>query len=164
MILIVQIALFIMTLLGVGIIVLSKNVVHAAYALALVLVSLAGIYVMLNSELLAVVQILLYAGGVVILLVFGVMLTNRLRNGKLLTHSGNTFVAALISVSVFASLLYLIDKIPLMSLGNSEAGNQIGQLGVSFLTDHLVAFELIAFILLVALVGASYLAKMSSDE
>lgn len=164
MIAIIQIVLFLLALIGVGIIVLSKNVIHAAYALALVLVSLAGIYVLLNAELLAVVQILLYAGGVIILLVFGVMMTNRLKGSKLLSENKNVLAAALLSSGVFSSLSYLLSKVPSSAQGSIEVENQIESIGISFLTEHIVAFELIAFVLLVALVGASYLAKMSSDE
>lgn len=153
-----------MALLGVGVIVVSKNVVHAAYALALVLVSMAGIYVLLNAELLAVVQILLYAGGVVILLVFGVMMTNRLKSGKLLTESKNSILAAILGLSVFSAMIYLLSNIPIENDAIEMSVNQIEKIGMFFLTQHIVAFELIAFVLLVALVGASYLAKMSSDD
>lgn len=153
-----------MTLLGVGVIIISKNVIHAAYALALVLISVAGIYVLLSAELLAVVQILLYAGGVVILLIFGVMMTNRFKGGKLLTASKNTILAGIVSISIFAALVYLLSNIAMDWNSNSNNTNQIEVIGTSFLTDHIVAFELIAFVLLVALVGASYLAKMSSNE
>jgi len=160
-ILTIQICFFVLTLIGVGMIVLSKNVIHAAYALALVLASLAGIYVLLNAELLAVVQILLYAGGVVILLIFGVMMSNRLKGEKLITGSKNSFLAFLLSVFIFYGLVYLLSEVSPKS-GSTDEGNQIQAIGISFLTDHIVAFELIAFVLLVALVGASYLAKMSS--
>lgn len=152
------------TLLGVGIILVTKNVVHAAYALALTLVGVAGLYVFIGSELLAVVQILIYAGGVVILLAFGVMLTNRLRGEKLLSESRNRLIGGLISGSLFVILVFFISESSFDTSSKDVTGDQIEKIGVSFLTEHLVAFELIAFILLVALVGASYVAKMSSNE
>ena len=138
--------------------------VHAAYALGLALLGIAGVYVLLNAELLAVVQILLYAGGVVILLVFGVMMTNRLRGEKVLSGTRNHFLNGLIAISLFGFLVYLIAQYDFSTIPASEVGNQVESIGISFLTEHIVAFELIAFILLVALVGASYFAKMSSDE
>lgn len=164
MIMIIQIVLAALVIFGVAIIVVSRNVIHAAYALALVLISLAGVYVLLNAELLAVVQILLYAGGVIILLVFGVMMTNRINGNALLSESKNVIVASLLSITVFSSLSYVISEI---SFGTDKpvfVENQMESIGISFLTEHIVAFELIAFVLLLALVGASYLAKMSSDE
>jgi NADH-quinone oxidoreductase subunit J len=152
-----------MTLIGVGIIIKTNNVIHAAYALGLVLISLAGIYVLLNAELLAVVQILLYAGGVVILLIFGVMMTNRKSDEGLNVKSQHVFLASLLSISILFVFTYLFSGISVEKQDEASV-NQIHEIGLAFLTDHIVAFELIAFILLVALVGASYLAKVSSDE
>ena len=160
---IIQILLILFSLLGVGIILYTRNIVHAAYALCLTLVGVAGIYVVLMAELLAVVQIMLYAGGVVILLAFGVMMTNRLRGEKLLSESRNLIVSTIISIGLFSFLVFLISNssFPVSEITDQD---QIASIGVSFLTDHVVAFELIAFILLVALVGAAYLAKMAADE
>ncbi|WP_425391872.1 NADH-quinone oxidoreductase subunit J family protein [Ekhidna sp.] len=159
----IQIFLGILVLGGVAIILLSKNIVHAAYALCLALIGIAGIYVVLMSELLAVVQIMLYAGGVVILLAFGVMMTNRLRGEKVLSGSKNQLIGSIISLGVFIGLSFLINDAS-FKLNDTESSNQIKTIGVSFLTDHIVAFELIAFILLVALVGATYLAKNAANE
>lgn len=161
--LIVQVVFFGLVLIGIGVIVRTKNVIHAAYSLALVLVGLAGIYVLLNTELLAVVQLLLYAGGVAVLLVFGVMMTNR-DHGELITKSRNSVLAAILALAIFSGLTYLITDSRIDEKPNVGSGNQVEQIGISFLTEHIVAFELIAFILLVALAGASYLAKMSADE
>ncbi len=161
---VIQLLFLVATLFGMGIIVLTRNVVHSVYALALVLVSLAGIYVTIHAELLAVVQLLLYAGGVVMLMVFGVMMTTRLKGNKLLTESRNKILAFLISASIFAGLVYSISTHEFETEGNLSTQNQLKEIGISFITDHLVAFELVAFTLLVALVGASYLAKMSSNE
>ena len=159
----IQILLITLSLLGVGIIVFTKNIVHAAYALCLALIGIAGIYVVLMSEFLAVVQIMLYVGGVVILLAFGVMMTNRLRGEKVLTGYRNRTVGAILSIGLFSFLVYTLSNVSFSTV-QIENQDQIDKIGVSFLTNHIVAFELIAFILLVALVGASYLAKMAVDE
>lgn len=161
---IVAIILGLLILLGVGIIISTKNVIHAAYALALVLIGIAGIYVLLNAELLAVVQILLYAGGVVILLVFGVMMTSSLRGERLLSESKNVFLGAVLSILIFVGISYLIANHSFSNALPTLEQDQVKQIGVSFLTQHIVAFELIAFVLLVALIGAAYLAKVSRNE
>lgn len=163
MIILIQIVLLVFTLFGLGIIVYTKNIVHAAYALCMTLIGVAGIYVILMSELLAVVQIMLYAGGVVILLAFGVMMTNRLRGERVTSKSTNIVLGAIISLGLFSLLAYLISSAS-FTISQVEAKDQIREIGVSFLTDHVVAFELVAFILLVALVGASYMAKMADNE
>ena len=164
MMLLVHILIFCLVLAGLVTILVTKNVVHAAYALGLVLLGIAGVYVLLHAELLAVVQILLYAGGVVILLVFGVMMTTRLKGDKVLSESKNQAVAAFISLALFAFLGWVFTTHNFELEPMSGDADQIEQIGIAFLTEHLVAFELIAFVLLVALVGAAYLAKLSSDD
>lgn len=143
--------------------VFTKHIIHAAYILALLLLSTSAVYVFLYAELLAVVQILLYAGGVVILLLFGIMMSNRVRGNKVISESKNTLPAAIISMAIFMVLSSLFSTIEAPSPVSFEE-NQVEAIGISLFTDHLVAFELIAFVLLVALVGAAYLAKISSDE
>lgn len=150
-------------LTGVSIILFTRNIIHAAYSLCLALIGIAGVYVLLMSELLAVVQVMLYAGGVVILLAFGVMMTNRLRGEKVLSGSRNQIVGAILATGLFGGLSYLISSATFNTRPVNEQ-DQIESIGISFLTDHIVAFELIAFILLVALVGAAYLAKNAANE
>ena len=152
-----------LVLTGVVIILLTRNIIHAAYSLCLALIGIAGIYVLLMSELLAVVQIMLYAGGVVILLAFGVMMTNRLRGEKVLSGSRNRISGGVLAIGLFGGLSYLISTAS-FDTTFTKAQDQIESIGISFLTDHIVAFELMAFILLVALVGAAYLAKNAANE
>lgn len=142
----------------------TRNIIRAAFALVISLLGIAAIYVLLNAEYMAVVQILIYAGGVIVLLIFGIMLTKRIEEEGVFTgHRG-------VMTGVAASFGFLILLIKLIgsAAGNWEVKgiepvNQVRQIGVLFLTDHIIAFELVAFILLVALVGAAFLAKKSSD-
>ena len=160
---VVQISIALVTLFGIATIILTKNIIYAAYSLALVLIGIAGMYVFLGAELLAVVQIFLYAGGVVILLSFGIMMTTRLRGEKILSESRNQGVAGFISLLVFGMLSYFFSNFSLdENIKNKE--DQVKQIGISFLTEHIVAFELIAFILLVVLVGSTLLAKIASND
>ena len=163
MIVAIQIFMGLLVLTGVSIILFTRNIIHAAYSLCLALIGIAGVYVLLMSELLAVVQVMLYAGGVVILLAFGVMMTNRLRGEKVLSGSRNQIVGAILAIGLFGGLSYLISTATFNTRPVNEQ-DQIESIGISFLTDHIVAFELIAFILLVALVGAAYLAKNAANE
>jgi NADH-quinone oxidoreductase subunit J len=160
---VIQILFGLSIILGLIFLISTRNIIHAAWALCLVLISLAGIYVILMAELLAVVQIMLYAGGVIILLAFGVMMTHRMRGQKVQTEHRNVWLGALVSLGVLAVLMRLFSTIGFES-GMLKDQNQMEVIGLSFLTEHLVAFELIAFILLVALVGAAYLAKNAAND
>ena len=161
---VIHILIMLLMLFGVVVITYSRNIVHAAYALALVLIGVAGMYILLSAELLAVVQILIYAGGVVILLSFGIMMTNRMGMGKVISESRNELIGVIVAILLFLGLSVVINQLHLPTAKVEQPSKAIEQIGIAFLTDHIVAFELIAFILLVALVGAAYLAKMSSDE
>ncbi|MEQ9232343.1 MAG: NADH-quinone oxidoreductase subunit J [Cyclobacteriaceae bacterium] len=142
----------------------TKNVIHGAYGLAVVLLSIAALFVLLNAEFLAVVQIFMYAGGVVVLLVFGIMLTNRSRKGAPVTEHRQVFFGVLCSAILLAIITALTWDAALIWEPQELAGNQTKKIGRLFLTDHIIAFELIAILLLAVLVGAAYLAKESSKN
>jgi NADH-quinone oxidoreductase subunit J len=149
---------------GVLFMVFTKQVIHGAYALALVLLSVAALFVLLNAEFLAVVQIFMYAGGVVVLLVFGIMITNRSKRGTPTTGHRTVAISMLIVVALLFILAQaILDYNPVWRVANSSA-DQTKWIGRLLLTDHLLAFELIAVLLLVALVGASFLAKKSGNH
>ena len=140
-------------------ILVTKNVVHAAFFLVLCLVSIAGLYVLLNATFLAVVQLMVYAGGVLILLAFGIMLTNRPeKNGKLITEQHLFFWGILAAGLLFACLIY-VNPGSTSTIQNTNEIDQIDFIGQSLMTSYILPFELIAYLLLVVLVGASYYAK-----
>jgi|TARA_B110000971_G_scaffold15115_1_gene13969 NADH:ubiquinone oxidoreductase subunit 6 (subunit J) len=139
----------------------TENLIYAAFLLALCLLSIAGFYVIYNASFLAVIQILIYAGGILILIAFGIMLTNRSPDGKVTVGYHLLFFGSLVTLGM-ALLIYAL-------MGSSTIGpqevlqttGQVKEIGLRFLTQYILAFELIAFLLLVVLVGASYLGKKS---
>ena len=139
----------------------TENLIYAAFLLALCLLSIAGFYVIYNASFLAVIQILIYAGGILILIAFGIMLTNRSPDGKVIVGYHLLFFGSLVTLGM-ALLIYAL-------MGSSTIGpqevlqttGQVKEIGLRFLTQYILAFELIAFLLLVVLVGASYLGKKS---
>jgi len=142
----------------------TRNVIHAAYGLVVVLLCLAALYVLLNAQFLAVVQLLMYAGGIVVLLVFGIMLTTRRQHGP--PVSGHRLVlVGVVTASVFFGILAtVILQQPFTWRPIDLPADQTEQIGVLFLTEQILAFELIAVLLLATLVGASFLAKKSSEN
>ncbi len=139
----------------------TENLIYAAFLLALCLLSIAGFYVIYNASFLAVIQILIYAGGILILIAFAIMLTNRSPDGKVIVGYHLLFFGSLVTLGM-ALLIYAL-------MGSSTIGpqevlqttGQVKEIGLRFLTQYILAFELIAFLLLVVLVGASYLGKKS---
>jgi NADH:ubiquinone oxidoreductase subunit 6 (subunit J) len=148
------------TLVGAGLaVVIGKNLFHSVLWLALALVATAGIFLTLDAEFLAAVQILLYAGGVVTVVVFAIVVTERLVGERISQTSrriaaGGVMSAALLALMVRAIALAQIDM-PRPAL----TGDLTRQIGTSLLTTFALPFQLLAVLLLVGLLAASYFAR-----
>lgn len=157
-------------LIGAIMVVTEKNLMHACLFLLLSLFGVAGLYVTLNAQFLAGVQLLVYAGGVVILMLFAVMLTggieapeNKLGIEKI-PGMGNIktyFIAGLCGIVVSSVVLKLIFDI-MNSNSTIEAKDYtpaVDKIGKSLITDHVLAFEISSVLLLGALIGAAIIAR-----
>jgi NADH-quinone oxidoreductase subunit J len=141
-------------------VVLSKNLFHSVLWLALALTGTAGVFLLLEAEFLAAVQILLYAGGVVTVVVFAIVVTERLVGTRLSQTNRHVVRGALAAGLLLTLLIRWIRQAPALTrpdLGpDADATRTIGS---TLLTDFVLPFELLAVLLLVALIGASYFAR-----
>lgn len=149
----------------------SKNLIHACVYLLATLFGVAGLYATLNADFLAGVQIVVYAGGVVILMIFGMMLTgggsnktNKFGLEKVpAMGSVKTYTVAAITVTVITlTLMKLIGASVLLGASVSELPAfepTVKKLGTLLITDHVLAFEISSVLLLGALVGAAIIAR-----
>jgi NADH-quinone oxidoreductase subunit J len=141
-----------------------KNPVPAALWLVNVMFALAGLYVMLDAPFVGAVQVLVYAGAIMVVFVFVVMLLNLGRDGVsdlrgLPTRLG----AGLVGLALLANLLVMQrQKLPVLPLA-APSDNVVEPVATSLFTDYLVAFELTSLVLLVAVVGAVLLAKRKAQ-
>jgi NADH:ubiquinone oxidoreductase subunit 6 (subunit J) len=143
-------------------VVLSKDLVHAVLWLAVTLVATSTLYVTLAAEFIGAVQILLYAGGVITLMLFGLMLTSRITGARLLTDSHHRIRGGVMAALVFGLLTAGIVRSPappplsdaaLAALDDSRA------LGHLFLTEQVLTLEVLSVLLLAVMVGAIVLAR-----
>jgi len=147
-------------------VVTQRNIVHSALALVVVFAMAAGIYLLLNAEFIAIVQILIYAGAVTILILFALMLT-RTSNIQLNSNPNNRqwWLAVIVSALVGAVIVYAAGVSPhvVAAVGNGSSqlppgiNNvvRIGQLLYSPTTySYVLPFEIATVVLLVAIVGA----------
>jgi NADH-quinone oxidoreductase subunit J len=148
------------TVLSAFIVVFSKNMVYSAFALLFTFFGVAGLYVLLQADFLAVTQILIYVGGILTLILFGVMLTNKVISVEIKTGSIHA-VPALIIVAVvagtFAGLFYSTWHAvtpPPITLSTTTP-----TLGEMLMTGYLLPFEVASVVLLVALLGAALTAR-----
>ena len=142
-----------------------KNPVISAVFLVLNFFSLAGLYLLLNAQFIAVVEVIVYAGAIMVLFLFVLMLLNTETEHKLFTDKRSIKIfAVLISAFVFLQVAYLIfyGK-PSRSLTPNEAASvnagTIQTIGQQLYTNYIIPFEIAGFLLLAATIGALVLAK-----
>ena len=146
---------------GLGV-VLSRDIVHSALFLVLALLMTAGIFVLLSSEFLALVQILVYGGGITILVIFALMITQLRQAPQVLDGPQKPFAAAagLALVVVLGVMAFETDWIGETERITPVSMEDVGRL---LFRDFAVPFEIASFVLLVALIGAVVLAR-TEDE
>jgi NADH-quinone oxidoreductase subunit J len=141
-----------------------RNVFHGALLLLVTLLSLAGLYVLSMAEFLAITQILVYAGGILVVVIFAVMLTSQLSGKPLLIDHSNRVAAALLSGALFGIIVYLmVDQFPLQPLAPMKPFS-LPALGTLLLTEYALPFEVTGVVLLIALIGAAVIASTSSAK
>ena len=140
-------------------VVTMKNIVHAALALVIVLAGVAAQYIILQAEFLGIVQVLIYIGAVLVLFLFGIMLTRAPMRKTGEFDNDQRILAGLVSLLIFAVLAYLLsDQFggEKMHLGQPTPTSTIAD---SIFRTYVVGFEVVSMLLLAALIGAIVLAR-----
>ncbi len=140
-------------------VVLTKNLFHSVLYLAVALIATGAVFLLLDSAFLFGVQLLLYAGGVVTIVVFAIMLTERLVGERISQTSHHVVNGAIVSAAVFVGVLVFVGQAPLPTRRPPFPADVTQRLGEALLTRHVAAFELLAVLLVAALLGALYLAR-----
>lgn len=153
-----------MAIAGVIGILLTRNVFKGALFLLVCLLSIAALYVLLSAEFVAITQILIYAGGIVVVLIFGIMLTSRISGKPLRVTNGNIFSGALVSIALLAVLINLIADNPGSSTPKGAPPSSFEQVGINFMTSHALPFEVAGILLLVALIGAAVITSFMKSK
>jgi NADH-quinone oxidoreductase subunit J len=143
-------------------VILRKNAVHSAIFLIFTLLAQAGLYLMLYAPFVAGVQIILYAGGIMVLVLFVIMLVNLERSLKEEQFNKQWIVGTVVAVS-FGALLLIVYRsgaagLPSALAALPEASNT-QDVGVMLYRNYMLPFEIASLLLLVAIVGAVVMAK-----
>jgi NADH:ubiquinone oxidoreductase subunit 6 (subunit J) len=139
-----------------------SNIVRTAVALLFTLAGVAGLYFLLSAEFLAAVQLVVYAGGTLILIIFGVMLTSKSPFSRFEPKLGEVVVAVSVAGVLFVALVMGILRANFASEPletGATAFYPVDRLGQVLLGDYLVPFEVVSVLLLAVMIGAAYLAK-----
>ena len=142
-------------------VVVSKNLIHSAIALLFTLFSIAGLYVFLYADFIAATQVVIYVGGILVLIIFGVMLTNRIDSPSIAASSKNQFVGGIGAFTIFVIQVAVIFNTP-WHIGAEQSLEDTGaNIANLLLNKYLLPFEIASILLLAALMGAALLSRRS---
>ena len=148
-----------LTIASAAVMVFSRNIIYSAVGLLFTFFGVAGLYVLLAADFIAVVQILIYVGGILILILFGVMLSHRITSIELRTGTLQLLPAVLVVGGVLVILLRIVYGTSWNMVPPAEFTPTSQKIGALFMTDFLIPFEIASVLLLAALIGAAFIAR-----
>jgi NADH-quinone oxidoreductase subunit J len=153
----------VLVVVSAAIVAFSKNIMYSAFSLLFTFFGVAGMYVLLNADFIAVTQIMIYIGGILVLIIFGVMLTTKItgvdiKSGTL--GKVQIITASVVSAAIAALLIIMYMNTDWYTAESSfESASSIEPIGALLLTDYLIAFEAASVLLLIAIIGAALIAR-----
>jgi NADH-quinone oxidoreductase subunit J len=152
----------ILTVGSAAVVVSARSLIYSAFALLFTFFGVAGLYVLLGADFLAAAQLLVYVGGILVLLLFGVMLTHRIYDLDLRSEKTQLAPGLIIAVGVFIIVAAVAFKTewPTVARPPAPTTQEIGRM---FLGEYLLAFEAASVLLLVALIGAAMIVRRKKD-
>ncbi len=154
-----------MTALSAFLVVRFENLLHAGVALFFSLSGVAAIYVLLGADFVGVTQLIVYAGGILVLLIFGIFLTSRIYGAKVEMKKKNLPQLAGLGVAgaLFGVIVWVV-KSTEWPTKETVYSNTAASLGNLFLTKYVLAFELISLLLLLVMIGSVLLVHKEMGE
>ncbi len=144
-------------------VVLSPNLIHSAVFLLFTLFGVAGLYVFLYADFIAATQVIIYVGGILVLIIFGVMLTNNIDDPKLSNQSQNQIVGAIFSFTMLVMLINIVFDTNWNVQELIYRESTVNEIGIMLLSKYLLPFEIVSILLLAALIGAAMLSRKKVD-
>jgi NAD(P)H-quinone oxidoreductase subunit 6 len=143
----------------------STNIIYSAWSLLFAFMGVAGLYVLLGADFPAMAQVLIYVGGVLVLILFAIMLTKQIGEDPKLTNAHLALpVGAGLALLTVGTLAYMAVAAPWAVTATQSYQSGSAALGIAFLTDYLLPFEVASVVLLAALVGAVVIARKEIKE
>jgi len=137
----------------------ARNLVHCAIALVFAFFGVAALFILLDAEFLAAAQVLLYVGGITILMLFAIMLTSRISAKGLKIMNEQVGIAALVVLAIFGLMAFASLKGFPAAVAPAVMADNTASLGTLLLTTYVLPFEVVSLLLLAAMVGAIILAR-----
>jgi NADH-quinone oxidoreductase subunit J len=145
-----------------AVVVLSKNIMYSAFSLLFTFFGVAGIYVLLNADFIAVTQLMIYIGGILVLIIFGVMLTTKITGLEMktgITGKAQYAIGGLSTLVLGGTLIYVFNSTSWFKSPSVPTTSTVEAIGASLLTNYLLPFEAASVLLLLAMIGAALIAR-----
>ena len=140
-------------------VVMSPNLIHSAVSLLFTLFSVAALYVFLYADFMAASQVIIYVGGILVLIIFGVMLTNKISDQNISNKSQNRIPAAILTIILLFTQMNIIFKTNWYIGESIVRESTVNDIGMMLLSKYLLPFEMVSILLLAALIGAAMLSR-----
>ena len=137
----------------------SKQLLYSAIALLFTFVGVAGLYIFLWADFIAAVQVVVYVGGILVLIVFGIMLTNKITSVNISHTSVQRGIGATVVLGILAGIGFMIINTPWYQVAATEPAQTTETIGRLLMMDYLLPFEVASLLLLGALIGATTLSR-----
>lgn len=151
------------TVVSAAVVVLARSLIYNAFALLFAFLGVAGLYLLLGADFLAATQLLVYVGGILILLLFGVMLTYKLQDLDLRSELVQLTPGLVVSAGLLGVLVLTAVRTQWRVGPGRAPAPTTAAIGRLFLSTHLLAFEAASVLLLVALVGAALIVRRKRE-
>ena len=143
---------------------LSRNIIYSAFSLLGTFAGVAGLYVFLGADFVAAVQVLIYVGGILILILFAVMLTRRITDVEITNRAAGRIPAVIIIGILIYLLVQAVRETPWAKAKEVVYQPTTAKIGDLFLENYLLPFELASLVLLAAMIGAVVLSRKEIKE
>ena len=140
-------------------VVFSPNLIHSAVSLLFTLFGTAGLYIFLYADFIAATQVVIYVGGIPVLIIFGVMLTTRIDTPSIAASSKNQYIGGIGAFIIFVIQVGVIFNTSWNIGGEQNREATVGNIGNLLLNKYLLPFEIVSILLLAALMGAALLSR-----
>ncbi len=144
--------------------VIARNIVRMALCLLGTLGGVALLYFLMAASFLGAIQLIVYAGGTLVVIIFGVMLTSRLQGVQLRPKRIEAIGGAIVAMGLLAGLVAILLRATWPAPSAGAPNSDVARLGNELLSTYLVPFELVSVLLLAVMIGAAYLAQPERQQ
>ncbi len=162
----IKIAFFgfaLIVLVSAGGVAFSKKMMYSAFSLLFTFFGVAGLYVLMNADFIAVTQIMVYIGGILILIIFGIMLTSKFTDLQIKSGTTGIVQIVLASIATLIGAFFLVTEFLATDWYGggpvTAVTSTVEPIGILLMTKYFLAFQLAAILLLIAFIGAAKIAR-----